>query len=362
MIEKRQFKQSRSWSMTISTMKDKDILVSHKSSARTLVSSPLSSLPSIALQAWPDIAGRIQRCVSPSPCCVGTPRTSCPSLQPRFVVHFLLILLHLISVSGTFSPKVKEVIVPQPGVAGRPAILECVHDTEEKNYYSTRWYLNGEQFYSFIKRNNPEKVNHDHTDVNVELDHSDSRKVTISEITAAAEGEYRCEVMGEGPLFPVDSETQNLSVVKLPDNPEFRGIRSSYKKGEVLEAICTARHSWPESRLSFSANGEEITPESGSVQSLGDSDEKGHSYFPKGSYTSSSKLVLPLKGRFASSFRLGCHAHVQSLEKASFVNVEVDSGLSSMFSFFNAGVASWTSDIFLISMTLAMPMLLLNNL
>ncbi|XP_064079624.1 uncharacterized protein LOC135196736 [Macrobrachium nipponense] len=168
--------------------------------------------------------------------------------------------------------------------------------------------------------------------------------------------------MREAPFFERDSETQNLTVIRLPDDPEIFGIRSSYKVGDVLEATCTARHSWPSSRISFTINNERVPPEPGRVQSLGVSEEKGNSYFPNGSYTSTSKLILPLERRFSSSLRLGCHAHVQSLEKASFASVEVDSGISSMFSFFNAGVACWTSNIILISVTLTMPLLLLNHL
>ncbi|XP_066955646.1 uncharacterized protein [Macrobrachium rosenbergii] len=139
-------------------------------------------------------------------------------------------------------------------------------------------------------------------------------------------------------------------------------MRSSYRVGDALEATCTARHSWPASTISFSVNGEHIHAEPGRVRNMGVSKDKGHSYFPKGSYTSTSMLILPVERRFSSSLRLGCHAHVQSLEKANFVTVEVEFGISSVFSFFNAGVACWTSDIVLTTMTLAMLLLLQNQL
>ncbi|XP_066942630.1 uncharacterized protein [Macrobrachium rosenbergii] len=319
-----------------------------------------TSLPPKSSQALPFIPGCAQKCLTSPHRCVETSKASCPSLQARLLLHFFLILLHL--GSGAFGIKVQKIIVPHPGVVERPATLECVYDTQQDNFYSIRWYLNGEQFYSFIKKNNPEKINHNHTDVDVELDHSDTRKVTVREITAAAEGQYRCEVMGEAPLFETDSTTQNLSVVRLPDKPEIRVTRSSYRVGEVLEATCTARHSWPASAISFSVNGDYISAEPGRVRNMGVSKDEGHSYFPKGSYTSTSMLILPVEGRFSSSLRLGCHAHVQSLEKANFVTVEVDFGISSLFSFFNAGVACWTSDIVPTTMILAMLLLLQNRL
>ncbi|XP_066942628.1 uncharacterized protein [Macrobrachium rosenbergii] len=167
---------------------------------------------------------------------------------------------------------------------------------------------------------------------------------------------------GRRPLFETDSTTQNLSVVRLPDRPEIRVMRSLYRVEDVLKATCTARHSWPASAISFSVNGDHIPAEPGRVRNMGVSKDEGHSYFPKGSYTSTSMLILPIERRFSSRLRLGCHAHVQSLEKASFVTVEVDFGISSVFSFFNAGVACWTSDIVTTTMTLAMLLLLQNRL
>ncbi|XP_066944564.1 uncharacterized protein [Macrobrachium rosenbergii] len=252
--------------------------------------------------------------------------------------------------------------VPHPGVVERPATLECVYDTGGDNFYSIRWYLKGELFYSFIKGNNPEKINHNHTDVDVAMAHSDTRKVTLREIAADAEGQYRCEVMGEAPLFQTDSTTQNLTVVRLPDKPEMRVTRSSYRVGETVEVTCTARHSWPAPTLSFSVNGHHIPAESSRVRNIGVSEDNGRFYFPKGSFTSTSMLILPIERRSSSSLRLGCHALVQSLEKASFISVEVESRLSSMFSFFNAGVACWTSDAALITLTLAMLLLLQKQL
>ncbi|XP_066942632.1 uncharacterized protein [Macrobrachium rosenbergii] len=261
--------------------------------ANSFLSSAFTSSPPKSSQALSFLPGYTHKCLTAPHRCVGTSKASCPSLQPRVLLHFLLILLHL--VSGAFGIKVQRIIVPHPGVVERPATLECVYDTEQDRFYSIRWYLNGEQFYSFIKKNNPEKIDHNHTNVDVELDHSDTRKVTVREITAAAEGQYRCEVMGEV-FFETDSTTQNLSVVRLPDKPEIRVTRSSYRVGEALEATCTARHSWPASTISFSVNGDHIPAEPGRVRNMGVSKDEGHSYFPKGSYTSTSMLILPVEG------------------------------------------------------------------
>ncbi|XP_064104995.1 uncharacterized protein LOC135214561 [Macrobrachium nipponense] len=347
--------------MTIRRIREKN---PNLSPAKSLQSSAYyTSLAAGSLQGLTSIPGCPQKCsYASSHWCIETSRVSCSSVQPRLLLHFFLILLHL--VAGAFSIKVQEMRVPHPGVVERPATLECVYDTglDKDSFYSIRWYLKGELFYSFIKGNNPEKINHNHTDVDVAMDHSDRRKVTLREITAAAEGQYRCEVMGEAPFFETDSTTQNLTVVRLPDSPEFRVTRSSYRLGETVKATCTARHSWPPSTLIFSINGRRVPAESIRVQNIGVSEDKSRFYFPKGSFTSTSILFLPIERRLSSSIRLGCHALVQSLEKASFISVEVESGLSSMFSFFNAGAACWTSDVVLIAMTLATLLLLQRQL
>ncbi|XP_066942668.1 uncharacterized protein [Macrobrachium rosenbergii] len=387
--------------MTIRRIKDKNLASSpfYLSSAKSLPSSAYTSLAPGSLQGLTSISGYALERSTSTHWCIEASRASCSSVQPRLLLHFFLILLHL--VAGALSIRVQEMRVPHPGVVERPATLECVYDTGRDNFYSIRWYFKGELFYSFIKGNNPEKINHNHTDVDVAMAHSDTRKVTLREIAAVAEGQYRCEVMGRTPphktsqssehwtevtnivqkyfgalnvkLIPINPLTIGSSLrfkdrscplmsSGLPDKPEIRVTRSSYRVGETVEATCTARHSWPAPTLSFSVNGHHIPAESSRVLNIGVSEDKGRFYFPKGSFTSTSMLILPIERRLSSRLRLGCHALVQSLEKASFISVEVESGLSSMFSFFNAGVACWTSDAALITLTLAMLLLLQKQL
>lgn len=63
-----------------------------------------------------------------------------------------------------------SVKVPQPGVEGRSARLECLWAADERGFYSVRWYKNEEQFYSYVPKNKPQvKVDHDIEGVNVEV-------------------------------------------------------------------------------------------------------------------------------------------------------------------------------------------------
>lgn len=60
--------------------------------------------------------------------------------------------------------------VPQPGVAGRPATLECLWAAGDRGFYSVRWYKNDEQFYSFVPKNKPRvKVDHHIRGVSVKV-------------------------------------------------------------------------------------------------------------------------------------------------------------------------------------------------
>ncbi|KAG7165836.1 putative cell adhesion molecule 3-like [Homarus americanus] len=70
---------------------------------------------------------------------------------------------------GATGVNVQRVVVPTPGVVGRPATLECQWTTGHRGFYSVRWYKNDEQFYSFVPKNKPQvKVDHNINGVNVE--------------------------------------------------------------------------------------------------------------------------------------------------------------------------------------------------
>ena len=63
--------------------------------------------------------------------------------------------------------------------------------------------------------------------INVEVSKSSMNYVTLSPLTLASTGRYRCEVSEEGPMFATDSAYGDLLVVVVPlEGPRIEGAHS----------------------------------------------------------------------------------------------------------------------------------------
>ncbi|XP_063843425.1 uncharacterized protein LOC135090536 isoform X2 [Scylla paramamosain] len=248
------------------------------------------------------------------------PSTPFSSSLPGLLSLWGLLFLFTLSIpQGALGVQVHNVKVPQPGVAGRQARLECLWAAGERGFYSVRWYKNDEQFYSYVPKNKPQvKVDHHIEGVSVELSQSDERVVTLRELRLDSEGVYRCEVMSESPYFESSFASSNLTVVAMPDAPTLGGLRSSYRVGEMLNVTCTAYDSRPPARLTFFMNREAVTPESGRVRTLAPREGR---YL--GVYDTTAVLERPIGRRLVPSLSLVCRAEVLSLSTQVEANVEV---------------------------------------
>ncbi|XP_068237758.1 uncharacterized protein [Palaemon carinicauda] len=246
-------------------------------------------------------------------------------------LFILLFLQHMISVAGA-GVVVREVRVPDPAIVGQPARLECLWESQD--YYSVRWYLNDEQFYSYIVGNHPEKVNHDMAGVNVAIKHSNAQVVTLSEVTLDSEGIYRCEVMSEAPFFQTSVREARLRVVDLPEKPEIRGLRELYHVGDMLNATCTARDAKPRAKISFELNGVQYSPDSGHVKELQPSRGSHRDVF-----TSSSQLLVPIESHQGSILEVKCVASIDNIRVEESLTVTVEPARTRML-FFNAAAPS----------------------
>lgn len=276
----------------------------------------------------------------------------CALLQQKILLHLLLLLLQM--TTGVLSVRVHDVRVPTVAIVGQPAKLECDWDSGKNDFYSVRWYMDDEQFYSFILGNKPEKVDHNLPGIYVALRYSDQTVVTLSEVTPAAEGKYRCEVMSEAPFFQTSFASANLTVVDLPDDPEIYGVKDRYRVGDTLNVSCTARNSRPPAALFFHVNGRRVHPDSGRVRELGVAEGSYREV-----YTTTSQLILPLSNRHAPTLTLTCHAHVLSTSVETSTVTQVDPARTTMLSFFNTGVSCNTSTPHTMLLTALMMMLLL---
>ncbi|XP_042888570.1 uncharacterized protein LOC122264013 [Penaeus japonicus] len=284
--------------------------------------------------------------------------------------HHKLLLYLLIALpwmtTGTKGVQVHSVLVPQPGISGRDAQLECRWAAGTKGFYSVRWYKDGEQFYSYIPQNTPEKVDHNLPGVSVFLSTSDENVVTLRKIDLSSEGTYRCEVMSEAPTFETSFGSANLTVVHMPQKPQITGLQKTYTEGDTLRINCTVRDSRPPAVISFHVNGRQVHPESGRVIELppgmggmggvggGGGDD------PYALSTTTSQLILPLGKRHLNGITVECQGEVLNLAVKESVFAYVVRQ-SSTFSFFNAGVPRVSPPTFILVVISAALSYLLNT-
>ena len=146
--------------------------------------------------------------------------------------------------SFVYSPvSVSSVTVPQYGVHGEHAVLYCIYSSIQP-VYSVRWYKNGKEFFRYAQQIDeveslptsstsylPGKLSpisvHNLRGINVEVSKSSMNYVTLSPLTLASTGRYRCEVSEEGPMFATDSAYGDLLVVVVPqEGPRIEGANS----------------------------------------------------------------------------------------------------------------------------------------
>ncbi|XP_068230744.1 cell adhesion molecule 3-like [Palaemon carinicauda] len=221
----------------------------------------------------------------------------------KLIFCLVLVLLKTTSVLGI------RVIVPQPAIVGQNARLQCLWQSENIEVYSIRWYKNGEQFYSFIRGQNGEKVNHKMAEMEVDLLESDETTVTLRDVKPNYEGIYRCEVMGNPPLFRSRFSSANLTVMNQPQIPVITGFSQRYRLPDTLRVNCTTHNSRPEALISFYVNGKVIHQDSGRVMNMG---VVKNEYLD--TFTSSSQLTLPLSEKYVPSLTLTCRAQVKGFD------------------------------------------------
>jgi len=147
---------------------------------------------------------------------------------------------------------------------GEAIALTCIYDLEYDGLYSLKWYKDDVEFYSYIPRmkEGSKKRFFDLPGVIVDKKLADERQVVLSNVSIlATEGNYKCQVSGEGPLFATTSQTKRLRVAKVPTKPPDIGSDKNVflKPGDWLNLNCTSEPSRPPTRLTWFVNGLEAS-------------------------------------------------------------------------------------------------------
>lgn len=228
--------------------------------------------------------------------------------------------------------RVKQVIVPQPAIVGQNAKLQCLWESTDKQVYSVRWYINNKQFYSYIRGSAPEKIRHKIEGVEVDLLESNETSVTLRDVTPLYEGEYRCELMSEAPVFETAFYSTHLFVVNPPNTPEITGFRQHYRLPDTLKVNCSTHNSRPAAVISFYVNGRIIHQDSGRVTEMV---VVKHKYLD--TFSSSSQLTLPLSSKYVPTLTLTCRAQVKGFDIKAETSETAKVSHSAFFPFFSKG-------------------------
>ncbi|ROT83383.1 hypothetical protein C7M84_023443 [Penaeus vannamei] len=128
---------------------------------------------------------------------------------------------------------ITEIIVPQHPRSGDDVTLTC------------RFRLDGHGHRLYTK------------------DESTDQSVVLKNVTEATSGEYKCEVIGEGPSFRTAVRAKQMNVIVPPQHVEILSWANPplYRKEELVQLNCTSRGSKPRAVLTWEVNGRQVRPQ-----------------------------------------------------------------------------------------------------
>ncbi|XP_042209385.1 uncharacterized protein LOC121857409 [Homarus americanus] len=158
--------------------------------------------------------------------------------------------------------RITEVEVPRYLMVGQKATLRCQLALEGEVLYSLKWWKDGKQFYQYIPLNKPPAVVFTVPGITINPARSGLHEVELLDVQSSSTGNYRCEVVAEGPTFNTHVMSANMTIVDTTDTkPRVTGLEASYRDGETISLNCTSLRSRPPSTLTWSNNGQKIAKE-----------------------------------------------------------------------------------------------------
>ncbi|XP_042871394.1 uncharacterized protein LOC122252794 [Penaeus japonicus] len=150
-----------------------------------------------------------------------------------------LVVAFLTAVTGDL---LKGVEVPLYAVAGGRVNVSCMFDLGTTGLYSLKWYHNDTEFYRFVPTDTHRSVDIKPTikfQVH-EVSRTDSQvTLSITSMTSAATGEYKCEVIAEHPSFRTEADSVIMTVLdEAPSPPVITGTQELYEDGDIIKLRC----------------------------------------------------------------------------------------------------------------------------
>jgi len=135
-----------------------------------------------------------------------------------------------------------KAVVPRYKIRGETAVFRCDFELEGALLYAVKWYRENEEFYRFVPKSDPQKTSYIVDGIKVDVSsicqyftrtdwpmnnfrlyvhflfflqhmHSNSRQLTLRDITLKTTANYRCEVSAEAPSFASAQDGGRMEVI-----------------------------------------------------------------------------------------------------------------------------------------------------
>ncbi|CAL4095958.1 unnamed protein product, partial [Meganyctiphanes norvegica] len=200
----------------------------------------------------------------------------------------LLATLIFTGTNSSYSPyeeksvEILELQIPESPKEGDNVKLTCRYRLTGDGHklYTVNWWRGKDQFYTYKESGYDRKHAYTFAGLTVMKDASDADSVVLRNVSEKSSGEYKCEVMGEGPAFKTVVKTKDMMVIVPPSKVEIKSgdmHKVYYSPGDVIHLNCSAKEANPKARLTWHVNGKQVTELETDHRSFPDhEDYRGH--------------------------------------------------------------------------------------
>ncbi|KFM80441.1 hypothetical protein X975_03332, partial [Stegodyphus mimosarum] len=141
---------------------------------------------------------------------------------------------------------------------GESVWLNCSYDLEHEKLYSIKWHKNNVEFYRYLPDDSPPGQKYELAGIYIDLSRSREGNIFMSKTDVDSEGNYRCEVSTDAPVFQTVKGEREMRIYVNPSSPPvIRGTKQHYVSGETVNVSCISSPSRPAAFLKWWINDRE---------------------------------------------------------------------------------------------------------
>ncbi|CAL4066557.1 unnamed protein product, partial [Meganyctiphanes norvegica] len=157
--------------------------------------------------------------------------------------------------------EIYELNVPESPKAGEDVHLKCKFrlTPDDHRLRTVSWWRDKDQFFTYKTGIDNPKLIYSFPGIQVQKNESNEESVLLRDVSERTSGEFKCEVMGEGPVFKTVVKIKKMEVIVPPRTHRIHTTSSKpyYDHGDEIHLNCTATESKPRALLSWTVNGKQ---------------------------------------------------------------------------------------------------------